>query len=760
MTNFDEFDAESQALLNNLQQGNKFISFENLNIEFSRKESFDTQSFKSFNNLSNEKSQNSPFGKNSLFYNSDFTMDNIDFVKISEYLKQGSDFEYNYEQFIGEDTFIVALINHLVVPIKFDTEIPLVQKTLAGERALQLKGKLYKENGIVNIKSDFDGDRTGGLEFEFDYKRKKIIYKAHYYFIGKQRVYEKNNKDNIAFTISSSNFDDFHTFLSISFRKESDEFLEKIRVTFLNAINDVNYSISQKKSVQINGLDAKNLDWLYQNIPSFVAQELNFDQTIANIFKLHFADITSPITDYTAAITSILQKVNSESVYNYFYKNPKKLISLLNGFDDDSLVKLFCNYITAITFLYTKQNIEEARDFSVSENTHIETNILYGDKEGKVELTNELQLPTIGFTGLNFINLFTEDIEINNPTKKNNQFHPLDLIYISKYDENNEEIEKYPSTALYGKYLGDKSEWSDITDATLAIIDVIGIILSGGALNAGVRGVARLFAIIDISISTINLALLSPDLRNKLNRSEAGRWFVNHWGVISFCASMGTISYYLAKGIIKHHAQLKQQLQNEPELVKQIDDLAQESKRVVDEIDLMAKPPRINEKTGGKLMSESKIRKYKGELRQKGIEPFFEEDLLINKAGKKIQNKATLKKFKPFSDDGILFENPRDFFHFIRKEGYAGGFHAKSKQLFLTENPTEYLAFHERAHVKHYLEIGDEYHTLATWKKETYVFNEIWKNKHSWTEKELEHALNYVNEIRKKAKQPEITKKI
>ena len=71
---------------------------------------------------------------------------------------------------------------------------------------------------------------------------------------------------------------------------------------------------------------------------------------------------------------------------------------------------------------------------------------MYGDKEGKVELTNELQLPTIGFTGLNFINLFTEDIEVNNPTKQNNQFHPLDLIYISQYDENNEEIEKlYPT---------------------------------------------------------------------------------------------------------------------------------------------------------------------------------------------------------------------------------------------------------------------------------------------------------------------------
>ncbi|NHN25542.1 hypothetical protein FIA58_007620 [Flavobacterium jejuense] len=188
--------------------------------------------------------------------------------------------------------------------------------------------------------------------------------------------------------------------------------------------------------------------------------------------------------------------------------------------------------------------------------------------------------------------------------------------------------------------------------------------------------------------------------------------------------------------------------------------MVEESKRIADEVDLMSKPPKTNEFTGGKLMSESKIRKYKGELRQKGIEPFFEEDLLINKAGKRIQNKAILKKFKPFTESGIYFENPQDFYFFMRKKGYDGAFHAQTKQLFLTEKPTEYLAFHERAHVKHYLEIGDEYLTLASWKKETYVFNEIWKNKYLWTKDELQHALDYVNDVRRKAGQKLITKKI
>ena len=48
--------------------------------------------------------------------------------------------------------------------------------------------------------------------------------------------------------------------------------------------------------------------------------------------------------------------------------------------------------------------------------------------------------------------------------------------------------------------------------------------------------------------------------------------------------SLGTISYYLAKGIVKYNSQLKQQLKNEPELAKQIDELVEESKRVVEEV--------------------------------------------------------------------------------------------------------------------------------------------------------------------------------
>ncbi|GGB85104.1 hypothetical protein GCM10007424_26440 [Flavobacterium suaedae] len=79
-----------------------------------------------------------------------------------------------------------------------------------------------------------------------------------------------------------------------------------------------------------------------------------------------------------------------------------------------------------------------------------------------------------------------------------------------------------------------------------------------------------------------------PGAKGVLSKTEAGKWFVTHWGLLSFCVSMGTISYYLAKGIVKYGAKFKEQLKNK-KLAKQIDDLIEESEEVVRETGNAAK---------------------------------------------------------------------------------------------------------------------------------------------------------------------------
>ena len=598
--NLNELDEQSKSFFDLLNQPmNQKLTFEQVKKGFIGTSPFEgIRTRKTARQISNEIALESPLGKRSKFYKPEFIDKNIDFIKLSEFIIKGVDTSFDYKDFIGRESRIVsnvfsygedAKLDRLAgIPSKYqsketyDAEIPLVKPSFAGDRKLQLKGKLYKEDiAIVNIGKDYQGDFTGGLEFEFDYKRRIVNYKIHFYYVGKNLVYERDNIDHIAFTVSSANYEDFYAFLEIVGRKyPNTNFETLVSNSFVKAIQSIKERVAKKHVKVYDGLDYRDLEWLYLNIPYFAAKQLDFNETIEHVFRLNLKDITRPILDFTAAITSILQKIDSQKVYDYFYNNPKKLISLYNGFSDEHLTKAFCIYLTAITFVYGKQNIEKTRKFTISDNSHIETNILYGDEKGKVELTNEMQLPYVGFNFLSFIHLYSNDPEINNPKNQSNQFHPLDIIYIQKLDENYNEIENIPFIALYGKYLGDATEWSDVTDAALAIVDVLSILVSGGALLAGIKGAARLFAILDITISTINLALLNPDLRNRLNKTEAGKWFVNHWGIISFCVSLGTISYYLAKGIVKYGKQFKTQLPNEPELAKQIEALIEESKKV------------------------------------------------------------------------------------------------------------------------------------------------------------------------------------
>lgn len=151
--------------------------------------------------------------------------------------------------------------------------------------------------------------------------------------------------------------------------------------------------------------------------------------------------------------------------------------------------------------------------------------------------------------------------------------------------------------------------------------------------------------------------------------------------------------------------------------------------------DLMAKPNEIG-KLGGKVLNASQIRNLRGELKRRGVLLILEEDLKI----KSIKN-----QYKKIMLNGMEFESPQDLFCYMKREGFASAFDSKTKQLILSEKSTELVAFHEKAHLQHFEELGDAYHSLKTWEKETYVFKKIWSQKHLWTKEELRISLNYAN---------------
>ncbi len=245
---FSDFDEQSQKEL----QGMKFLSIDDMKEESLKNNPLhDLKTLKPIREIFNEIALETPNGKNSALYKSIFTSKNIDFQKIIGFLEEKSSFIYNQEKLTTRATFI-------------------------GNKKLQLKAKLYKESGVVDIHNS--------LELKFDYLRKNIEYLVHYYFVDKEKVEEKNNKDHIAFTVSSSSFNDFESFLKFAKNEPSKEFLEKVTNSFLNAFEKIipieDKSIS--KSIDLKQLNLAKIDllvWLYRNTPDFIKEKYNLKNT-------------------------------------------------------------------------------------------------------------------------------------------------------------------------------------------------------------------------------------------------------------------------------------------------------------------------------------------------------------------------------------------------------------------------------------------------------------------------------------------------
>ncbi len=141
---------------------------------------------------------------------------------------------------------------------------------------------------------------------------------------------------------------------------------------------------------------------------------------------------------------------------------------------------------------------------------------------------------------------------------------------------------------------------------------------------------------------------------------------------------------------------------------------------------------------GGNILKETQIRKLRGILKQKGIQLIVDGD--INSIAKLFK---PIDKFK--SLDELLF------FMKTSKTPKVGLFHAGTKQMILTKDCTEIVAFHEMCHLKHFEEVGDiTYKGFSTIEKEMYVWKQILSNRSKWTEAELKESLNYINRLRGK----------
>ncbi|MBO0932106.1 zincin-like metallopeptidase toxin domain-containing protein [Fibrella aquatilis] len=87
------------------------------------------------------------------------------------------------------------------------------------------------------------------------------------------------------------------------------------------------------------------------------------------------------------------------------------------------------------------------------------------------------------------------------------------------------------------------------------------------------------------------------------------------------------------------------------------------------------------------------------------------------------------------------------------------GFQAHINKLFVRKGATAYEVTHELTHAKHCAELGkDAYGKLNRLEKETHVFEQLMKHKEKLTKREIEHATDYINDIRSKLGLEQVTK--
>jgi Metallopeptidase toxin 4/Novel toxin 15 len=114
-------------------------------------------------------------------------------------------------------------------------------------------------------------------------------------------------------------------------------------------------------------------------------------------------------------------------------------------------------------------------------------------------------------------------------------------------------------------------------------------------------------------------------------------------------------------------------------------------------------------------MSRSEVQAYKKAMNEQGI------NVEVDKAGR-------------------LPENTR------------AAFDNQTGTVYLRKGATQYEAFHEQQHAQQWKEMGkDAYNKQSRVQKEQHVYDQVMKNKDKFSQAELDHARDYMNDVRKAA---------
>lgn len=385
--------------------------------------------------------------------------------------------------------------------------------------------KVYRNPKVGNVSVKWKDSR---ITQKIDLRSKKIYYRLHFYYA---------NSTETAFILETSWYRDFRDLNILLNYGDIDKYEA-----------DYNYFLQNFANALRNTKEADRLKFIYENIPESILENLsnNVDNEIFfnHLENLSKDDDSSTFRDSSAAVIQIFKAFGSPiPILNYFRENPAKLNRIYYNLDKSgeyngkplsnriilaNIMMIFSMFAkntkqkkTAKTFTIGKGykvngNILEGGIFQKDGDNYRDTFFLQQQKEETVSY-NMQSTQTMGTSGSGERTI-TTDID------EGAQYHPLDMVYIK--DISGEKETLYFVPAIYMKALADAQEWEVVLQNIRMAADIVAVIIGVLTLPTG-NPYFLLLAIADISLAGADFTIQA--FKEEILKYEGGKEFLDAW---------------------------------------------------------------------------------------------------------------------------------------------------------------------------------------------------------------------------------------
>lgn len=409
-------------------------------------------------------------------------------------------------------------------------------------------------------------------------------------------------RKTLALYVESENFLPFLTFVNALFVGEgnrNDAFISS-RFDYYSYLFGVAYQRNKLSQVSIDD-DLQLLRNFYTIIPNGCYRKIDDQQLAFDLGKFLASDKDSWFSDESRIMIDILKNANDLSnVYKALYNQGAFVQELYAYISDDWSHNEYLGFLLLLAGLY--QEPQDENQLPV---------IPFGKKGGDdgynffIKAHNDLnEAPPVEESDkgnkilIQVVHIYKEEdpdepgrMILNNRLVVNEYFNPMQLVKLRDLNENGED---QVICAIHLKRIAEQDSAALLMQAFVVFINIISILISFGIIARGAVGLIRLFALMDIAVSSTDILMQNKDFKQYLINSGAlGAWLVDNWTVLSLMTVSATISLELVEKFSKNADEIIEIVSNAPkskfpkesldEVVNEMESLKKEADKLVNQ---------------------------------------------------------------------------------------------------------------------------------------------------------------------------------